>query len=151
MLRTRTESFESNFTDVSLTKNEYEVQYSHRSTSKFLFGFGKRSREVYFYLHRFDFFSEYKITMEKQISWYDLMLSPSLYFNPEVAAKYMNPHLKYIIDNLLGTDYNDPSVKAAYRSIIDYWGTELVIGVTMGGSATSNVYFKKRSFKITYY
>lgn len=142
-IRTRTESHESNYTDAYMTKNEFEFKYSHRSTSKFALGFGKRTREVFFYLHRFEQLAEAKITVEKQITWYDLTLSPMLYFNPELQAKYMNPHLKYIIDHMLGTDYSKPEVRAIYRSIIEYWGTDLVIGGELGGSAKSDIFFKR--------
>jgi hypothetical protein len=141
-LRQRTESVEMNFTDVSMTKNEYEVKYSQKQTSSYFLGMGKRSREVYFYLHRFEHQMEAKITMERQLSWYDLNLQPSIYFLPQNLARYMNPHLKLFIEQL-GTDYNNPEVRKQYRQILEYWGTHLVIGAVMGGSAKTECFFKR--------
>jgi hypothetical protein len=63
--------------------------------------------------------------MRRTISWYDLALSPIILFNQELTNKYLDPDLKYMIDNL-DEDYERPGVKLYYRAIIDFWGTEFV-------------------------
>jgi hypothetical protein len=141
-LNQRTESVESNYTDVSLSKNEFEIKFSEKTTKKFAFGFGKRTREVFYYYHRYELMSAAKITMEKQLSWYSLSLKPLMLFDQNMMNKYMNPYLKIMIDSL-GNDYSDPKVKAAYDLIIEYWGTQIVTGAKMGGSMKSDIYFKR--------
>jgi hypothetical protein len=134
-----TNTVEKNITEVAMSKNEYETQYSHRSTKRFALGFGKRTTSVYHYYYRFEAHQEYKLEMERMLSWYDVNLRPGLLFNPE---KYVTPAFKAIMDQL-GTNCNDPTTKALYRMVIQYYGTHLVTGVTMGGSAHQEVYFKK--------
>jgi len=141
-LRQRTESTEQNFTDISMTKSEYEMKYHNRWTSSGFLGMSRSSYEVYYYLNRFEFFNEYSITMQRQLSWYDLTLSPLVYFNQEMMNKYMDPDLKYMIDHL-ELNYESPGAKLYYRAIIDYWGTDFVVSAVMGGSAVTNLYFKK--------
>jgi len=141
-LRQRTESVEQNYTDVSMTKSEYEVKYANRWSSSGFLGMSRSSYEVFYYLNRFEFFNEYTISMRRSLSWYDLTLNPLIYFNPEMSNKYMDPDLKYMIDHL-DSDYNKPGAKMYYRAIIDFWGTDFVTHAVMGGVATTDLYFKK--------
>jgi hypothetical protein len=146
VVKPRLETTEWNLTDVSMSKFEYEVTYSKKYTSRYAFGFGKRSTSIYFYQYRYEYRQEYKIYSAKQISWYDVLLSPSLLFDPQMQDKYMHPHLKEII-NRLETDYSKPSVKEMYRMLIDYFGTHLVTGAMMGGELEQDVYFNKDLLK----
>jgi len=145
-LNQRTESTERNYTDVSMTKSEYEVKYANRWSSSGFLGMSRSSYEVFYYLNRFEYFNEYSISMRRTLSWYDLTLSPLIYFNPEMANKYMDPDLKYMIENL-DEDYEKPGVKLYYRTIIDFWGTEFVTSAVMGGEANTEMYFKKDLIK----
>src|SRR5690606_26712974 len=86
-----TNTVEKNFTEVSMSKNEYEAKYSHRSTKRYFFGMGKRTTSIYHYYYRFEIKQEYKLDMERMLSWYDVTLKPTLLFNPE---KYMTPGFK---------------------------------------------------------
>jgi hypothetical protein len=143
----RTETVETNFTDVFMTKNEFESKFTERRTSRGFLGMSKKSREVYFYQKRVEELAFVKIELEKQISWYDLKLNPLIYFNPELMAKYMNPALKTIIDHYLGTNYEDPTVKAMYRQVIEYWGTDFILGTRMGGAYRTDISFSKELLK----
>jgi hypothetical protein len=136
-------SIEKNLTEISLSKNEYESTYAHKSTKRFMFGFGKRTTSVFHYYYRFEIMQEYLLEMERMLTWYDLMIKPTLLFNPE---KYMSPAFKSIIDGL-GENCDDISTRTLYRLLIDYFGTHLITGVSMGGSAQQKVYFKQELLK----
>ena len=140
----RTETVETNFTDVFMTRNQFESKFTQKTVKKGFFS--KRSREVYFYQKRIEELASVRIEMEKQISWYDLKLDPRIYFIPELSAKYMNPALKQVIE-MLGTNYNDPNVRAMYRQIIEYWGPEFIIGARMGGAYRTEISFEKELLK----
>jgi len=145
-LNQRTESTERNYTDVTMTKSEYEVKYANRWSSSGFLGMSRSSYEVFYYLNRFEYFNEYSISMRRTLSWYDLTLSPIILFNQELTNKYMDPDLKYMIDHL-EEDYERPNVKLYYRAIIDFWGTEFVTHCVMGGEANTEAYFKKDLIK----
>jgi hypothetical protein len=113
-LRQRTESTEQNYTDVSMTKSEYEVKYANKWSSSGFLGMSRSSYEVFYYLNRFESFNEYSISTRRQISWYDLTLNPLIYFSQEMSNKYMDPDLKYMIDHL-EADYEKPGAKLYYR------------------------------------
>jgi hypothetical protein len=104
-------------------------------------GLGKKSRIN----HRFTMNHDkdiFKVEVENEISWYTLDLDPLLTFDPNLAAKFMNPQLAKKFETLPTTCQN-ANEKREYRKVIENWGTDLVMGGQFGGYFKVEINFPK--------
>jgi len=124
-----TDSIEENYTSVSMSSSQFQQTLrSHVKGSDFL-GFGSHSSSMYVFQSYVEFHDDVETMNLRSINWYDLELTPI------VQVEYLNfltPWAKEIFTTL-GTDLNDPKVKAQYWLALQVYGDSIITRVGMGG------------------
>jgi len=118
----------ANYSDVSLSSDEFQRSLQSRVQGAGNLGFGLFSTDMYVY-QDYQKRNYVQSTNVRSNTWYDLELSPLIQID---YLDHFTPMAKALLGNL-GQDISDPKVKQRYLMAITMLGDSLVTRVSMGG------------------